>query len=326
MKPKLISTDYTAPQSYHKERQNLFRHTWLLAGHTSQLPLQTQLATTIAGNPILLWHTSTGIKAFANICRHRGAPLIWDGESECSKTVRCRYHGWQYAEDGTLIGNTDFGAPCDPLKLFELHVAIEGPWVFVAWEQPRKSPSEIYPTLFQRLQTVDHWTVQSSASHTLRCNWKVYVENYLEGYHIPYLHPSLTKEISMSTYRIVVNEREIEHKVATKESATSEGYWVYCWPNFAVNMYSNGMSIERVLPVSVNETRIEYWYLFAPNTSDEVIESSVNMSSTVTEEDIKVVEAIQSNLESGLVEAGPLSPKHEHGLAAFQEWVVELRG
>ena len=78
--PLLQPKHYTDPNFYHKEIQSLFRNQWLLAGHSSQIPLNTQLSATIAGIPILLWNTHKGIKAFANICRHRGSPLVWEDE------------------------------------------------------------------------------------------------------------------------------------------------------------------------------------------------------------------------------------------------------
>ena len=93
----------------------------------------------------------------------------------------------------------------------------------------QRNQTDIYPTLFANISEMENWTIRSTQRHTLKCNWKTYVENYLEGYHIPYLHPSLTKEISMSTYQVIIREREMEHRVDTKEGTTSEGYWAYCW-------------------------------------------------------------------------------------------------
>ena len=319
----LSPNHYTSSQKHHQERQRLFRDAWLLAGHISQLEINTQLALNIAGIPIVLWRTETEIKAFANMCRHRGAPLVWEGERQRGTKLRCRYHGWTYDETGTLVNNTDFGDPCQRLQLHNLQVWAEYGWIFVAWNPQTITPHEIYPTLFKNISGMEEWTVRSTQRHTLKCNWKVYVENYLEGYHIPYLHPSLTKEISMASYSVVIREREMEHRVDTKEGTTSEGYWAYCWPNLAVNKYSDGVSMERILPMSVNETVIEYWYLFPPETTQERVDKAIHLSHQVTLEDIQVVEAIQVSMESGLYEPGPLSPKHEHGLDAFQSWVGE---
>jgi len=317
---------YTSGQHHHNERQRLFRNTWLLAGHISQLDIHTQRALTIAGIPIVLWRTDTTIKAFANMCRHRGAPLVWDGESQSGKMLRCRYHGWTYDKNGILVNNTDFGNPCEKLQLHELHVWSHAGWIFVSWNKQEQTPMDNFPTLLDNIRNMEDWTIRSVQQHTLKCNWKTYVENYLEGYHIPYLHPSLTKEIAMSTYQVIVREREIEHRVNTKEGTTSEGYWAYCWPNLAVNKYAKGLSIERILPMSINETMIEYWYMFPPETSTEDVQNSIELSRQVTLEDIKVVEAIQVSLESGLYEPGPLSQKHEHGIEAFQSWIVEAIG
>lgn len=320
---KLNAKHYTDPTVFHTEKQHLFRNSWLLAGHHSQLPQDSQMASTIAGIPILLWHRKEGIKAFVNACRHRGAPLVGDGEVKQGNTVRCPYHGWSYNSDGLLSNNTDFGTDCDPLQLFPLHLCIVDQWIFVAFHEPKESPQSLYPTLFHRLIEKRDWTVQATAIHKLHCNWKLYVENYLEGYHIPYIHPTLSKEIKMSSYRIMIRNREIEHCVETKESSTNQGYWAYCWPNLAVNLYANGMSIERILPISPEETLIQYWYLFPKESTASQREEAQHMSATVTQEDIRIVEAIQQTMNSGIINPGPLSPKHEQGVLAFQQWVQE---
>ena len=319
----LTSNHYTSGQRHHQERQRLFRDSWLLAGHISQLEVHTQRGLTIAGIPIVLWRTNKGIKAFANMCRHRGAPLIWDGEIQKGKLLRCPYHGWTYDKTGTLVNNTDVGNPCQDLQLHRLQVCIESGWVFVAWNPQIKEPTEIYPTLFTNISEMEDWTVRSTQRHTLKCNWKTYVENYLEGYHIPYLHSSFTKKQSMKTYKVIIRQREMEHRAETKKGTTSEGYWAYCWPNLAVKKYSNGLSIERILPQSVNETIIEYWYMFPPKTSKDNVAEALELSHQITLEDIQVVEAIQINMESGTYEPRPLSPKHEHGIKTFQTWVKE---
>lgn len=319
----LSALNYTSSQHHHLERQRLFRDVWLLAGHIGQFEIHSQKALTIAGVPIVLWRTQNEIKAFANMCRHRGAPLVWDGDSQSGNVLRCKYHGWTYDETGTLVNNTDFGNPCEKLQLHRLQVWSHAGWIFVSWNEQEHTPMDSYPTLFHNIQGMENWIIHSVKQHTLRCNWKTYVENYLEGYHIPYLHPSLTKEIRMNTYQVIIREREMEHKVETKEHTTSEGYWAFCWPNLAINKYAAGLSIERILPISANETIIEYWYMFPPETSAEAMERSIKLSHEVTLEDIQVVEAIQVSMESGVYEPGSLSPKHEHGIAAFQQWVLE---
>ena len=229
-----------------------------------------------------------------------------------------------YDETGTLLNNTDFGLPCEQLQLIPFTVQIMAEWIFIAWNPPEQPPQDWFPTLNNFLTPeMSTWRIRSTVRHTLKCNWKVYIENYLEGYHIPYLHPSLSKEISLSKYEIRVNNREIQHIVPTKGNSTNNGLWIYCWPNLAFNIYQNGLSVERVLPISASQTLIEYWYCFPPETSEEDINSSIEMSTVVTKEDIRIVEAIHKNLASGIHTAGPLSPKHEIGVAAFQKWVQE---
>ena len=92
------------------------------------MDVHTQRGLTIAGLPIVLWRTATEIKAFANMCR---APLMWNGESQVGTLLRCHYHGWTYDESGTLIFNTDFGAPCPSLQLHCLQVWTQSGWICI---------------------------------------------------------------------------------------------------------------------------------------------------------------------------------------------------
>ena len=109
---------------------------------------------------------------------------------------------------------------------------------------------------------MESFQFHSTERHTIHCNWKTYVENYLEGYHIPYLHPSLRASIQQSRYNIHVHENFITHMVPSQNPAV-EGFWAYLWPNTAFNMYGEGMSLERILPLDTETIQIHYLYLFA---------------------------------------------------------------
>ena len=156
----------------------------------------------------------------------------------------------------------------------------------------------------------------------MACNWKVYAENYLEGYHIPYMHPALLKELKMSSYRIEVHEQSISHHVSMRSESVHEGAWVFIWPNTAINIYGKGASIERIVPISENETQIVYQYLFLEDASASEKAETIAESERLTKEDAKICEAVQRNLASGVYKKGYLAPEHERGVLAFQQWVL----
>ena len=194
--------------------------------------------------------------------------------------------------------------------------------IFVSLD-PKYTFEQQFGDCIPELENIPNYRVHTKREHLLKCNWKLYVENYLEGYHIPFAHPKLAKDIVMSKYEVRSHERHISHHVRTKDGSVAEGFWMYLWPNLAINSYTQGFSIERILPISPTETKISYLYLFAPDSCLIDIENSIEASTQTTEEDIRLVEGVQKNLQSGMYIPGPLSPKHETGLCSFHDWLRE---
>ena len=322
----IFSSEYYHSQDiYRREKSAIFAHTWLLVAHQEECQeIGVQIAREIASIPILLWRTASGLRAFINICRHRGAPLVFTDEKQSGKSLSCRYHGWRYDQQGRLISVTDFGADCPALRLQELQVSEIHGLIFIALDKPDYSLETGFSAVWSYLETQGKsQSFYAQRSHRLQCNWKIYAENYLEGYHIPYVHPELTREIKMSSYQVRVKGLEISHHVEPKEGARSEGYWAFLYPNLAINVYASGINIERILPISPGETEIQYWYFFSQELTEKEKQEAMSLSDVVTKEDIRICEALQSNIDSGFHQPGPLSPRHENGIAAFQSWVQQ---
>jgi len=142
-------------------------------------------------------------------------------------------------------------------------------------------------------------------SHDLDCNWKTYVENYLEGYHISAVHPKLASEVKPSTYRVSMVESAAVHEVETL-SGVNDGLWVWLWPNLAFNVYRYGLMVEHMRPLGHNRTRLDYLYFYDPATSD--MEAVLETSDGLTLEDKVICEAVQRNLDAGVYTSGVLSP------------------
>jgi choline monooxygenase len=320
----LPAEQYYQDEIYETERRSIFTNNWVLVAHCQEIPeIGDQIARTVANFPLLIAKTPNGITGYINVCLHRAGPLVWDGTKSNGQVLRCRYHGWTYNWAGELTYAPDFGSACPTGKLKKIHIAIKLDLIFVCIETPKHSIEDTFPFLWEGLLpfSLEAYKLKGEEKHNLDCNWKTYVENYLEGYHVPYVHPSLQKEIKMRSYRIKVHNRSITHHVSTKENAMYNGYWGYAWPNLAVNIYDGGFSLERIVPVETKKTRIEYLYFFHPDISDDDIKDRLAMSRQVTLEDIKICNAIQHNLSSGCYSAGELSPKHENGVNAFHNWV-----
>jgi choline monooxygenase len=320
---------YRDPERWRAEQSRLFARSWQFAVHDSDLA-QTGAwrAETLAGYPVLLVRDHAGaVRGFHNVCRHRASPLVNAEAGVCDGALTCPYHGWRYGLDGRLRSARDFGAAgdFDPREYGLLPVTLahwRGLWFAAIAEAPPLA--DALAPLDQRLAGKD-WSdlrVAARRTHVLDCNWKTYVENYLEGYHVPMLHPSLDAEIRSDLYEVSVEGRVALHRAPQRESGgVYEGLWAWAWPNIGVNVYRRGLMVERMSPLGADRTQLDYVYL-TPH-GEAVTSETLAMADRVTAEDKWVVERVQLNLNAGIYERGRLSPKHEVALAAFQTWVGE---
>jgi choline monooxygenase len=325
---------YHDPQVYERERTALFGREWLMIGRASELGASGDyLAVDLCGWNLFAVAGHDGeVRAFHNVCRHRAGPLVDTGTGRC-RTLVCRYHGWSYELDGRLKRARDFGdadIPVDELGLLPVSVAEWRGLVFVNLD-PHATPlldalgpfaAECEPFAMEDLQ-FSHQVV-----HEVAANWKTYADNYMEGYHIPLVHPRLNKEIDARRYRVEVGDRYCSHTAPARDGSLTSGKWLWRFPNLAINLYPEGMNVERFLPLGPRRTCIVYDYFFrdlspvAQAENDEV----VRLSLEVLDEDRAICEAVQRNLESGVYDHGRLSPRHEQGVAYLQSLVREAVG
>ncbi|MEY4361222.1 MAG: hypothetical protein RL391_528 [Actinomycetota bacterium] len=317
---------YSDPAVYSHERSAIWAHRWIMFCTTAELQKPGDyVADEIAGWPLIAIVTPEGeLRAFHNVCPHRAGVILWPGSGRSGNLV-CRYHGWAFGWDGALKSARDFGAtepPCiEDNSLKAVRVETWGPLVFVCLD-PEASPLSDEIGLLDehvRRHDFDGFHYGHRVTRELACNWKTYVDNYLEGYHVQLLHPLLNSAIDMSTYRVSIPDPTFcLHEAGPVEGSTSAGVWVFKYPNLAVNVYSDGMNIERIVPLSKDRTAVVYDY-FAYDLSPERMEQMVEMSNVTLDEDQMIAELVQRNLDAGVYRKGLLSPKHETGLAWFQD-------
>jgi choline monooxygenase len=238
----------------------------------------------------------------------------------------CRYHGGSYALDGTLNAARDFGddsLDADDFPLFEVRADEWRGLVFVNLDDNAPALADDHDAFFEAFadQPLESFSYSHRSRHDIDANWKVYCDNYGEGYHVPLVHPELNREVVAKDYRVEVGDHYCRHRVPTRAGAVNTGAWLWRYPNLALNIYPDGMNVERFVPVGPRRTQVIYDYFFADLDADN--HETVRMGLTLLEEDRDICEIVQRNLEAGVYEAGRLSPRHEQGLAAFQQWVRE---
>ena len=199
--------------------------------------------------------------------------------------------------------------------------------MFVNLDTDARPLSEAIAPLERRMQHLspERFRNPRASSHTMRCNWKTYVENYLEGYHIPVLHPSLNAAIA-ADYGTELEPPAIFYRATPKNDAPIAGLWAWRGRASAINVYADGILMERMWPIDLHHTRLDYLFLFSEDADEADIDRQIAQSVVTTEEDMQICEAVQRNLDAGIYRTGRLSPKHEQGVAWFQRQVQRAIG
>jgi len=320
---------YRDPALFEAERKAIFARSWLLIAHESQMRVPgATVAMTVAGFRLMAVRQEDGtIKAFHNVCRHRAGPLAPEGLSRCDGRIVCAYHGWRYALDGRLAAARDFGPAedFDPrgYGLFPLASEIWRGFVFVNADVNAAPLLDAIAPLERRARALDieRFAVPRMTSHDIACNWKTYTENFLEGYHIGAVHPTLSASLA-TPYTAEVDPPAQFYSAEPHKGAAVAGLWGWVWPSLGVNVYADGILMERISPVDLKRTRLDYLWLFAEDAGDNAVAAQIEASAVTTREDIWICEEVQKNLDAGIYETGRLSPRHERGVAWFQSEVA----
>ena len=329
----LPSKDYRDPALFERERREIFAKNWMLFCWSERLQTPGDYVTgAVAGYPVFAIRDDAGrIRAFHNVCRHRGAELLSGEAGHCGKLVVCPYHSWSYARDGRLNKATDFGADAslDP-NAWGLYAIDAEEWrglVFLRlkrggpglteWLGPIHDMAADYPLEQQRYFM--------SKNRDCAVDWKTYGENYLECYHCRTMHPGLCASIDIDKYRIDIYQREkFFHLHAPKrDGGLTRGLYFYRFPSLMLNLYDWGSSIATMEPLGPGHIEHINWYFFTDVSPERAEENrrSAEWSAQIVSEDLDIITGVQRNLNAGVYERGPLSPKYEAAVKAFQDMV-----
>jgi choline monooxygenase len=320
------------------ERASVFSASWQIVGRLDQVRENGQFFTAeLAGEPLVVVRGEDGqLRAFYNVCRHHAAAVIPEAQG-CAKQFRCPYHGWTYGIDGSLKGMVEFDGVCnfDRAKNGLVPVRVDT-WenlVFVNLDgraAPLGDFLGIVPELVAPLKLADKLHFFDRRVYTLNCNWKVYVDNYLDGgYHVPHAHKGLSSVIEYTKYTIENFERACLQSSPLSSDATSEAgvaatrqgraFYLWLYPNFMINAYEGVMDTNLVLPLGVNRCAVIFDYYFAgiSAAAEARHKESIAVSEKVQDEDMLICDAVQRGLGSRAYVAGRLSVRREAGEHLF---------
>jgi choline monooxygenase len=336
---------YADPAVLRVEQERIFARSWQYAARLDQVAEPGRLTTTFAGTlPVVLARARDGeLRAFVNVCRHRGHPLC-EGDAR-RETIQCPYHAWTYGLDGSLRSaprsDREPGFDRSALGLVPVSVGTWGPFVFVNPDPEAAPLADHLGDLPARLADggvdVDSLRFHSrDVAADYACNWKVCVENFLECYHCSVAHPSLTKAIDVSpdAYRLEAHGRLASQAGPPKSGGAFDsgevgrGQFHLVFPGTVVNVMPGraNLSIGPILPRAADRTARFLDYFVGPDVDDEWVAGYLELDEQVGREDRALVEAVQRGIASGGLEAGTLLPESEQLIAWFQSLVVEALG
>jgi len=342
---------YLEPTYFKSEQTKLFQRAWVPLARSEDIPEPGFYVTrSLAGEQILLLRNEAKkVKAFSRVCRHRAGSIGRD-EGGCAKRLQCQYHGWHYDLGGHLLNAPEFEGVKNfdkrEIRLPEFLLEEWNGFLFVSLNPDPPSFSswigEMHEEVAEAGYDLSNYRQIFRRDYTLNCNWKVYVDNYLEGYHIPIAHPALMGELDYKQYSVQTRRfhsfqnapiRAQRGGAAKKRAYGKPGqaqrtlyYWLF--PGFMLNIYPDNMSANYVVPLGHDKTlTIFEWYLpekKAKKITKARMEKLTAFSHQVQIEDIKLCEDVQRNITSSTYQRGRYSVKRENGVHHFHQLVAEF--
>ncbi|MGQ0828450.1 MAG: aromatic ring-hydroxylating oxygenase subunit alpha [Bacteroidota bacterium] len=343
----LSSEFYTSEECYNVSKENIFSRTWQFVGDTDEIRLGGQLVpkTVLPGfmdEPVLLVRDKDDqLHCMSNVCTHRGNILI---ENTCTENhIRCRYHGRRFELSGKFKQMPEFEeVERFPTEKDDLQKVPFGVWEKLMFTsvKPQIQLEEAIGEMKKRLffLPLNQYKLEPARSrdYLVKAHWALYCENYLEGFHIPFIHNSLNSAIDYGTYTTEL------YKYSSLQLALSKGgedvfdlpkdspdhgkkvsayyYWVF--PNLMFNFYPWGLSVNVIRPMGTELTKVSFiTYIYDESKLDR---GAGAMLDKVEREDEAIVENVQKGIRSRFYDSGRYSPQRETGTHHFHRLICEF--
>ena len=340
------------------EQEHCFRRSWVFAGAAAELQnIGDMKPIEIGGAPIVLVHGQDGaIRGFHNVCRHRGARLVTD---PCQRpNFTCPYHAWTYGLDGKLRARPHFSTPDmvdkfadgggEKLDLIQVRTEIWNGCIFVNISGDADPLEGWLKPMLTRCADYDFGAIKwaGKLEFTVKANWKLVYENYMEGYHVFAVHPKLLKFAPMNVRwsgewdsHVFYNDyvfpefdegrgASLPHYPNLSDENAKRGLWFLCFPHFAAEVFPDQFTVLVSYPISPDETREELHVFLIGDaaSSDEYKEprdAMFQMWDDLNREDLGMLELLQQGRLSPAYDGGRLSPHWEGPTHDFGRRIVE---
>jgi choline monooxygenase len=329
---------YLDERIFELERRSVFARSWQVVARTEQVAAPGRFVSDemCGGEPIVVVRGEDGaLRAFFNVCRHHAAAVVTAPEGS-AHLLRCPYHGWTYSLTGELKGTPDFAGVCDFDRaangLVPLPIGAWESWILAAIDADSPLDAFLGADLAARVAPLRLSSLQwmERRRYVLDCNWKVFVDNYLDGgYHVPHLHKGLDSVLDYGGYTIengarfclqsspLVMEGAEAATGAVRRGERAHYFWIY--PNFMINTYGDTMDTNLVIPVDVDKTEVLFDFYFADvsEAARRRNEASIEIADRIQAEDVGICRSVQRGLASRAYTSGRLSVRREAGEHLF---------
>ncbi|MEU0273161.1 aromatic ring-hydroxylating dioxygenase subunit alpha [Streptomyces sp. NPDC006307] len=367
LSPSLIATlpgaSYTDPDVFRREQERLFEAMWFCAVRSADLGGPGAFRTVQVGREsVIVARNGAGeLRAFLNVCRHRGARLCLEESGEVRRTLRCPYHAWTYDLDGRLVAAPhlakmpDIDRAAYGLVTVHLREWLGYAWVCLAGEPPSFEETVIGAAV-ERLgdaASIERYRTEELAlgrriTYDVKANWKLIVENFMECYHCATIHPELVDVLPEFAGGYAA-QYYVGHGAAFGEDVkgfTVDGgegfgtlpevtpeqdrryYAITVKPTVFVNLVPDHVILHRMFPLAEDRTVVECDWLYAPEVvgSGADVSHSVELFHRVNLQDFAVCERTQPAMASRAYRAGGVLVPSEHHISLFHAWLLEKTG
>ncbi len=349
-KAQTIDTEfYTSQACFEASKEKIFAPSWQFIGDSGRVADAGQAypITLLEGylnEPLLLTRTKeSAVHCLSNVCTHRGNLLVYE---PCKLTqLRCKYHGRLFALDGKFVSMPEFkeveNFPAEDDNLHKLPVFEWGKLLFASLN-PLTSAEEVFGEMIERLEWFPMnklaYRPDLSKDYTVDASWALYCENYLEGFHIPFVHAGLNQVLDFGEYTTeIFKHSNLQLGIGKKGDACFDlppsspdfgrhvaAYYFWVYPNMMFNFYPWGLSVNLVQPTGVSECKVSFITYVAEESMLNT--GAGNGLDTVEMEDEEVVENVQKGIRSRFYSHGRYSVKHEKGTHHFHSLIAKSMG
>ena len=365
----LIADAYRSEAYFAEERDQLFGHAWVTVGSASEVAEPAQaIVRDVAGRSVIITRNNEGeLRAFLNVCRHRGSRLVGEDCTLRAGRIRCPYHAWAYDLDGHCIGTPLFEGSDIPedmraafdmgdvkafdradYPLFEVSVAEWGPLILVSLDPEPIPLSEWLGDLPDRLAgyEVASWELQAAKNYDIGANWKLVAENFMEYYHLPWVHPELAKVSRIQDHYRYQGPGMYTGMTTTPISGDNPawlalpphsavtgadlraGRFMLLFPNATLSVLPNHMFVMILDPIAADRTLERTYLMTHPETmegpgADAALADLLGFWDHVNLEDIEIVENVQAGISTPEYEGGRMCYRFEEPVHRFQNMVID---